>query len=81
MRNTFPDVIGNVYTKDEIEDVDFDVIPEKPAVDDSNAEDRYKTIELDQPEKKEEPPQTPVQEKEGQADDWTLTSEDNPGEA
>lgn len=81
MRNTFPDVIGNVYTKDEIEDVDFDVIPEKPAVDDSNAEDRYKTIALDQPDKKEEPPQTPVQEKEGQEDDWTLTSEDNPGEA
>lgn len=81
MRNTFPDVIGNVYTKDEIEDVDFDVIPEKPAVDDSNAEDRYKTIALDQPDKKEEPPQTPVNENEGQADDWKLTPGDIPGEA
>ena len=49
MRNTFPDVIGNIYTKDEIEDVDFELMPEGPQVDDTPPEERYKTIELETP--------------------------------
>ena len=61
-RNTFPDVIGNVYTKDEIEDADFETIPEREPVDDTPPEERYETIPLDG-QKKEDP-------KEVQDDGW-----------
>lgn len=49
-RNTFPDVIGNIYSKDEAEEVEFEeVSKQKPVHDDSKAEESYKAIPLDQP--------------------------------
>lgn len=54
-RNTFPDVIGNVYTPEEAEDVDFEEIKkDKPIKDDSNAQEEYKSLPL-QEEPMEEP--------------------------
>lgn len=56
-RNTFPDVIGNVYTPEEIEDVDFEEIKkdQKPIHDDSNAQEEYKALPLSEPSVQEEP--------------------------
>ena len=64
-RNTFPDVIGNVYTKDEIEYEDFETIPEKSPVDDTPPEERYKTMSLDAPTKDEKNDGQEIQ-----PDDW-----------
>ena len=64
-RNTFPDVIGNVYTKDEIEDADFETIPERAPVDETPPEERYKTMSLDEP-----PKEKKTEGQEVQADDW-----------
>lgn len=56
LRNTFPDVIGNVYTPDEVEDVDFEEIKkDKPVHDDSNAQEEYAALPLSEPPAKEEP--------------------------
>lgn len=47
-RNTFPDVIGNVYTPEEVEEAEFEEIKEKkPIHDDSRAEEEYKALPLD----------------------------------
>ena len=46
-RNTFPDVIGNVYTPDEVEDVEYQEIqPTKQVHDDTKAEEEYKALPL-----------------------------------
>lgn len=79
MRNTFPDVIGNIYTNDEIEDVDFEEMQKRP-VDDTPPEERYKPLELDGPEKKPEEPQSPEQIDEIEEDDWKLNAGDIPGD-
>lgn len=64
-RNTFPDVIGNIYTKDEIEDAEFETIPERKPIDDTPPEERYKTMSLNEPPKEEK-----TEGREVQADDW-----------
>ena len=59
-RNTFPDVIGNVYTPEEIEDVEFEEMKkERPIHDDSNAQEEYKPLPLNKP---EEDRSEPIQE-------------------
>lgn len=79
MRNTFPDVIGNIYTKDEVEDVDFEDLVTKPTEDDTPPEERYKTIELDKPEN--EPQKEEPKTAEDQNDEWTLKPGDIPDQA
>ena len=56
-RNTFPDVIGNVYTQEEIEDVEYEEVKkdQKPIHDDSNAQEEYKALPLSEPQAQEEP--------------------------
>lgn len=52
LRNTFPDVIGNLYSKDEIEDVEFSEINEKSETlkeCDKNPEENYAALPLDMP--------------------------------
>ena len=69
MRNTFPDVIGNVYTKEEAEDFEYtDITPENP-LDNIPPEQRYEAVELDQP-KPETTPETKPEIAEDS--DWTL---------
>ena len=53
-RNTFPDVIGNVYTPDEVEDVECSEIAPKQVHDDSNAKEEYKALPLTEPAEKVE---------------------------
>lgn len=55
MRNTFPDVIGNIYTPDEIEEANFEEIKVEdiPVRDDSNAKEEYETLPLEEPTTKE----------------------------
>lgn len=55
MRNTFPDVIGNIYTPDEIEEANFEEIKveDVPVRDDSNAKEEYETLPLEEPTTKE----------------------------
>lgn len=79
MRNTFPDVIGNIYTKDEVEDVDFEDLVTKPTEDDTPPEERYKTIELDQP--AEEPKKEDPKPEGDQNDEWKLNPGDIPDQA
>lgn len=58
-RNTFPDVIGNVYTPEEVEEAEFEEIKEeKPIHDDSRAEEEYKALPLEQETVKEEQVET-----------------------
>ena len=46
-------MIGNIYTKDEIEDAEFETIPERKPIDDTPPEERYKTMSLNEPQKEE----------------------------
>lgn len=51
-RNTFPDVIGNVYTPEEVEDVYFEELKKDiPFHDDSNAQEEYKALPLEEEKK------------------------------
>ena len=76
MRNTFPDVIGNIYSNDEMDDTE-NKTPINAEIEDIPPEDRYKPVELDpkddtSPSLEETGPQTT----EGQEDDWKLGPED-----
>ena len=55
MRNTFPDVIGNIYSKDEVDDIKYQEVKEPVA--ELNPED-YAPIELDVPQEQADPEMT-----------------------
>jgi len=58
MRNTFPDVIGNIYSDDEIKDIEYEEKPHENPLDQVPDEIKYEPIDLDQepsPAENEEP--------------------------
>lgn len=73
MRNTFPDVIGNIYSKDEIEDVEFqEEVPqhtEKP--------EDYEALPLDNTQVSAENAQTEKQEERIENETDTATEQDS----
>lgn len=76
-RNTFPDVIGNVYTQEEIEDVEYEEVKkdQKPIHDDSNAQEEYKALPLSEPPAPEQNVQSRVDITDPEMVDKILTEE------
>lgn len=76
-RNTFPDVIGNVYSKDEAEDAEYEILKEEPIHNDDNAAEEYAAVPLEEERNKsaqETVPQNETHDKSEELNDWTLDS-------
>ena len=78
MRNTFPDVIGNIYTNDEIDETDTKT-PVRAELEEIPLEDRYTPVELDPKDNSQNSDNQDPNTTNGAEDDWTLDPQDVSG--